>query len=97
MPEIPFQNLKKKLESTDIKDFPQVFLIHGEEFLYKSALNIIVDLLLPEFSRNLNFDPMDGLVENIPRAVERINTYSLIPGTKVVALRDAKFFYSKED
>ncbi|MFO8083268.1 MAG: hypothetical protein R6U27_02980 [Desulfobacterales bacterium] len=72
-------------------------MIHGEEFLYKSAQNIIVDLLLPESSRNLNFDPMDGLVENIPRAVERINTYSLIPGTKVVALRDAKFFYSKED
>jgi DNA polymerase-3 subunit delta len=97
MTEIHFNDLAKKIKSTKIEDFPQVFLIHGEEFLYKSAMDMIVDLLLPGSSRTLNLDPLEGITENISRAVERINTYSLIPGTKIVALRDAKIFYSRED
>jgi DNA polymerase III subunit delta len=97
MTEVPFKELQKKLKSTKIENFPQVFLLHGEEFLYKSASDKIADLLLPESSKTLNFDPLDGTSENIPRAIERVNTYSLIPGTKIVALRDANIFYTKED
>lgn len=97
MTEVLFKELQKKLKSTKIENFPQVFLIHGEEFLYKSALDKFVDLLLPESSKTLNFDPMDGNNENIPKAIERINTYSLIPGKKIVALRDANIFYTKDD
>ena len=97
MTEIPYKNFQKILNSIEVKNFPHVFLIHGEEFLYKNALDKIVDILLPEPSRIMNFDPLDGINENIPKAVERINTYSLIPGKKIVALRDANIFYSKED
>jgi DNA polymerase III subunit delta len=97
MTELPFKEFQKKLKSTKIENFPQVILIHGEEFLYKSALDKIVDLLLPESSKTLNFDPLDGNSENIPKAIERVNTYSLIPGKKIVALRDAGVFYTKED
>jgi DNA polymerase III subunit delta len=97
MTEVPFKDLPKKLKSTKIENFPQVFLIHGEEFLYKSALDKVVELLLPGSSKSLNFNPMDGNNENIPKAIERINTYSLIAGTKIVALRDASIFYTKED
>lgn len=97
MSEIRFNDLAKKIKDIQIEDLPQVFLIHGEEFLYKSAMDMIVDLLLPDSSRILNFDSLEGIAENISRAVERINTYSLIPGTKIVALRDARIFYSRED
>ena len=97
MTEVPFKDLQKKLKSTKIENFPQVFLIHGEEYLYKGVLDKFIDLLLPESSKTLNFDPLDGNNENIPKAIERVNTYSLISGTKIVALRDANIFYSKED
>jgi DNA polymerase III subunit delta len=97
MTEVPFKDLPKKLKSTKIENFPQVFLIHGEEFLYKSALDKVVELLLPASSKSFNFNPMDGNNENIPKAIERLNTYSLIAGTKIVALRDAGIFYTKED
>jgi DNA polymerase III subunit delta len=97
MTEVPFKDLQKKLKSTKIENFPQVFLIHGEEYLYKGVLDKFTDLLLPESSKTLNFDPLDGNNENIPKAIERVNTYSLISGTKIVALRDANIFYSKED
>ena len=97
MTEIPYKNLQKILKGTEIEKFPQVLLIYGEEFLYKNALDKIVDLLLPESSRTMNYDLLDGINENIPKAIERVNTYSLIPGIKIVALRDANIFYSKED
>jgi DNA polymerase III subunit delta len=97
MTEILFKDLPKTLKSTKIENFPQAFLIHGEEFLYKSLLDKIVDLLLPQSSKTLNFEPLDGTTENIPKAIERVNTYSLIPGNKIVALRDTDIFYSKED
>ncbi len=97
MTELLFKNLNKQLECTKMEMFPQVFLIHGEEFLYKNALDKIADLLLAETSKTLNFEPLDGNSENIPKAIERINTYSLISGNKLVVLQDANIFYTKED
>jgi DNA polymerase III subunit delta len=97
MTEILFKDLPKKLKNTNVENFPQVFLIHGEEFLYKSALDKIIEILLPESSKNLNFYPLEGSNENISKAIERLNTYSFISGTKIVALRDADIFYTKED
>jgi DNA polymerase III subunit delta len=97
MTEIPFKDLQKKFKSTKVENFPQTFLIHGEEFLYKSVLDRVIQILLPESSKALNFYPLDGNIENISRAIERVNTYSLIPGKKIVALRDSGIFYTKED
>ncbi len=97
MAEIPHKDLKQTLEESKKGELPQVWLVHGEEFLYKKALETAVDFLAPESSRILNYDPMDGGSENVPKALERVNTYSLMPGVKVVALRDSRIFYSKDD
>ena len=97
MAEIPHKDLIKTLKGARKDELPQVWLIHGEEFLYKKALETAVDFLAPESSRLLNYDPLDGGNENVPKALERVNTYSLIPGVKVVALRDSRVFYSKDD
>lgn len=97
MPEISYKDLKKSLKGAEKEALPQVWLIHGEEFLYKNALETVIDFLTPESSRILNYDPLDGGNENVPKALERVNTYSLIPGIKVVALRDSRIFYSRDD
>ncbi len=97
MPAIPLKDLNSTLKSAKKEDLPQVWLIYGEEFLYKGALDAAVNFLVPVEARTLNYDPLDGGNENVPKALERVNTYSLIPGVKVVALRDARIFYSKED
>ena len=97
MPEIAFKSLDKELRQVSSDAFARACLIQGEEFLCKNALNMIVDALIPKESRDIQYEPLDGINENIPKALERVNTYSLMPGTKVVALRDAHIFYSKED
>ena len=74
-----------------------VYLIFGEELLWNIALEDLLDALIPGRDRSLNYDPVDGSNENIKAAIEGVNTYSLLSGTKVVAIIDSKIFYSKQD
>jgi len=101
MPEIHYKELKaylKKLkEGRDTKQFAPVYLIHGEALLYKSALDTLLDALIPDKQRNFNYQAVDGTNGHLEDVVERLNTYSLLGGTKVVALCDSKIFYSKQD
>ena len=72
-----------------------VFLLYGEEVIYKSALEMLLDVLVPAPDRKFAYDSFDGYRENIPEALRYLNTYSLSSGRKVVALLDSDIFYSK--
>jgi len=78
-------------------DYAPVYLIYGEELLYKAAFETLLDALIPLKNRDLNYEPMDGTEGNVREAIERVNTYSLISGVKVVAILDSRIFYSKQD
>jgi DNA polymerase-3 subunit delta len=100
MTEISYKLLKKYLKDRDIDSetqFAAVYLIFGEELLVKTAFDGLLDALLPGSNRSVNYDPVDGTVENIYDVIERVNTFSLLPGAKVVAMRDSRIFYTKQD
>ena len=101
MPEINYKALKSYLkdleEDRETKAFAPVYLIYGEELLYKTAFEELLDALIPDINRSLNYEPIDGANENLQEAIEKVNTYSLISGTKVVAICDSEIFYSKQD
>jgi len=60
--------------------FAPVYLIYGEELLYKTALEELLQVLMPGAKRSLNYEPIEGTGNNIQPAIERVNTYSLMPG-----------------
>jgi DNA polymerase-3 subunit delta len=100
MPEINHQLLSKYL--TDIatdpdKQFAPVYLFFGEEMLVKTAYGELLDALLPEENRQANYEPIEGASENVYDAIERVNTFSLLPGTKVVALLESRIFHATQD
>jgi len=101
MTEISYKGLKDYLKSLQAKQTPEsfapVYLLYGEELLYKTALNALLDAMIPSAKRSLHYDPLEGTHNNIQEAIGRVNTYSLLPGTKVVALCDSNIFYSKQD
>ena len=100
MPEIKYNLLRKylkDLKSDPEKQFSQVYLIFGEELLVKTAYDDLLGTLLPAANRTANYDPMDGTIENIYDVIERVNTFSLMSGTKVVAMRESRIFYTKQD
>ena len=97
MPIIEYKNLKKYL--TDLKKekpFP-VYLIHGEEYLYRSSFKELLDVLLPGSGKSFNYEEIDGTMGDIYDVTESLNTFSFLSKTKVVAYTDAKIFYSRND
>ncbi len=100
MPELNHQLLHKYLKDPAgdrKKQFAPVYLLFGEELLVKTAYAELLDALLPEENRNANYDPIEGVVENVYEVIERVNTFSLLPGTKVVALLESRIFHSTQD
>ena len=101
MPDINYKALGSYISdlenNAEGKRIASLILIYGEELLYKTALETVLDALLPQSGRHLNYDPIDGTSENIPIAVERVNTFSLLSGTKVVALLNSNVFHSKQN
>jgi DNA polymerase-3 subunit delta len=100
MPEINHKLLKKYLKDLSgdpAKQFSPVYLIFGEELLVKTAYDDLLEMLLPAAKRTANYDPLEGTVENIYDVIERVNTFSLLPGPKVVAMRESRIFYTKQD
>jgi len=99
MGEISYQDLKaylQQLESSTDRRPPPVHLIHGEDLLVRTSFEEILRRILPNTSASLNYEPMDGAAASIGAVVAGINTYSLMGGVKVVALRDARLFHAKE-
>jgi len=97
MPVIKYSELNRYLEETFQKGFEQVYLIFGEEVLYKAVLDKLVKAILPDASRSLSYEPVEGTNDNIQDVINKLNTYSLLSGTKVVALCDSQIFYTKKD
>ncbi len=99
MGEIRYQDLKaylKQIEAPSDRLPPAVHLIHGEDLLVRTAFEEILQRLLPDASRSLNYEPLDGAAAPIGDVVASINTYSLLGGAKVVALKDARLFHARE-
>ncbi len=101
MPEINYKELTTYLKNLgkdrQLPEFSPLFLIYGEELLYKTALEELLNVLIPDAKRNLNYVAIDGSNDDITGAIESVNTYSLLSGTKVVAIYDSRIFYSKQD
>ncbi len=101
MTEVSYRNLENYL--TGIKVDPMknplssVYLIYGEELLYKTALERILNILIPFPERSLYYEPIDDSQENIHAIIQRVSTFSLLSNLKVVTLIDSKIFYSRKD
>lgn len=100
MTDIHFHELEKFLQKEGARgtpSWPPVCLLFGEEVLYKKALEKILAAILGDAPRDVNYEPVDGMNENVLGALARINTFSLLSHRKIVALTDARIFYSRQN
>jgi len=97
MPIISYKELEKYLQDRGDDPFSPVYLIYGEELLTKGAFDALLNALMPAPERSINYEPLDGTHENIHDVIGRVNTFSLLPGTKVIALRESRIFYARQD
>ena len=97
MPIITYKDLSKYLKDRGADPHRPVYLIFGEELLAQGAFEELLNDLIPTSRRSINYDPLDGTQANIHDVIERLNTFSLLPGKKVIALRDSRIFYARQD
>ncbi|MFO7709810.1 MAG: hypothetical protein R6V84_16720 [Desulfobacterales bacterium] len=74
-----------------------VYLLYGEDRIVQDAFEKLLERLLPGARASLNYEPVDGASADIGDVLARLNTFSLVPGSKVVVLKAARIFHSKED
>jgi DNA polymerase-3 subunit delta len=97
MPVINHKELETYLQDQGDKPFFPVYLIFGDDLLVKGAFDMLLNALLPDSKRSINYEPLDGTHENIHELINRVNTFSLLPGKKVIALRESRIFYARQD
>ena len=97
MPVISYKDLEKYLLDRENHPFAPVYLIYGEDMLTKSSFDELLDAILPKNQRSINYEPLDGTQESIHEVINRVNTFSLLAGIKVIALRDSRIFYGSQD
>ncbi|MFA5324364.1 MAG: DNA polymerase III subunit delta [Smithella sp.] len=86
-----YANLKKGL-------IAPCYLLYGEEeYLVNEALNKILDLIVPEKDRDFGLFYLEGENTDLDILIDHILTPSLLGDKKVIVVKNATFFISKED
>ena len=95
MAEVKYDKITDLITEMKSGNLAPVYLVYGEEFLCKNALERLLDILVPGKERSLNYESVDGAVVSAEEVVGRLNTFPLFSGSKVVALHGTQVFYSK--
>jgi DNA polymerase III subunit delta len=91
------ETLPMVLSSIKQGDIAPCYLLYGEEeYLVQEALNKIIDLLLPPADRELNLFSVEGGQEDVATICQSLLTMPLLPGRKIVAVRNTILFQSRK-
>jgi DNA polymerase-3 subunit delta len=97
-PKAAGDDLQRALQDLARGRLSPCYLICGaDEFLVRDAQEQLVSALLPPAARDLNLFSLDGdEVDNPDSLCETLLTSPLLPGRKVVLVRGATFFHSRQ-
>ena len=89
------KNFTKVLEQIEEGIIAPIYLLHGDDYLVKSALEELTESLVPESQRSTNLQVADGRDADFKQILDSVNTFALFGGRKVVVVRNSRIFYSR--
>ncbi len=95
MPVFNRKDFPKMLEQIEQGSIAPIYLLHGEDYLVKSALAQLTANLIPESLQGTNLEVVDGSQADFRQVLDSVNTFSLFSGRKVVVVQDSRIFYSR--
>jgi DNA polymerase-3 subunit delta len=95
MPALDKKDFSKILEQIEQGSIAPIYLLHGEDYLVKSALEDLTEVLVPESQRSTNLQVVDGSEADFRQILDSVNTFALFGGRKVVVVRNSRIFYSR--
>lgn len=75
---------------------PCYLLCGEEEYLLRDALEKIIEIIIPASDRDMNLFVLDGDTVDMGRLCESLLTPPLIPGRKVIVVRNTRIFHSRK-
>jgi DNA polymerase-3 subunit delta len=101
MSEITWRQLRDELARRDREGGPiergGVFLLFGEELICRRCVDTLVtELLGPEEPAEFHHEVLDGAVHPLATALERVSTFSLLGGTKLVTLLEPGVLHPRQ-
>ena len=78
-------------------ELPSVILIHGEELLCRQVVDGLLPVLVEGGKGAAGFESLDGASVSWTDVLERVNTFALLGGPRIVAVMDAKLFHGAKD
>jgi DNA polymerase III subunit delta len=97
MSEIQHNQVTTFLKEGSHQPWPGVYLIHGQEMLVEKSADQLVAKLLDGESSDLCCEKIEGLIENLTDVLERLNTFSLLTGPKIVIFKEARLFEGRRN
>ena len=94
MPIIAYNAVADQLNHCSAEQWPAITLIYGEESLCQKAFDAVMGKLMPDSEKAVGVESYDGGEASIGTVLGSLNTYALLSDTKVVALHNARLFYS---
>ena len=83
------------LSSADTKAFPNLMLIHGEQYLLKQALDRISLFLLGSNHDKFAMEILEGGSVTMGEIIEQVSTFSFFLSRKVILVKNIPLFQSK--
>ncbi len=74
-----------------------IYLVHGQEMLCGTVVQELIQALVPESDREFNCEYFEGEHERVVEAVQKLRTFSMLPGPKLVILQDPEIFQGRRD
>ena len=76
---------------------PSLLLLHGDDYQVRSAVQALLDLLVPPESRAFNLERFDGRSASWDQIEASLMTPPFLSGTKTVWIENAPYFASAEN
>ncbi len=95
MPEIKHSELSeylKTLKTLKPEAAPSVFFLWGDEYLCRIMFDTVINYLLTEKQKEIEYELLEGEDAVIPVIMERLSTYSIFQNKRVVAVKNAPLF-----
>ena len=92
---IKHNKIEHFLSSADCKAFPNLILIHGEQYLLKQALETVSQFLLGNGHDKFAREILEGGSVTMGEIIEQVSTFSFFLSRKVIIVKNIPLFQSK--
>ncbi len=97
MTAMDYSAFKSYLKDLNPEQAKAIYLIYGQEMLCRSVVQELIQALAPESDREFTCEYLEGEHDRVVEGVQKLRTFSMLPGPKLVILQDPEIFQGRRD